>query len=198
VERSSICAVDVDYTLARLLLEPSEGNVSHMYLDTKGLVTVGIGNMLPSAAAAQALPFIDRDTRNRATAAQIATDFASVESQPDSKASKYYRQFTKLDLPSVDVDSLFRARVDEFVGQLKAAYPQFDSYPAGAKLALLDLVFNMGIGKLKSHTEWPKLNAAIAKQDWITAASECNRPDANARRNAETKAYFIAASGESK
>jgi len=42
-------------------------------------------------------------------------------------------------------------------------------------------------------TEWPKLNAAIAKKDWATAAAECNRPDANARRNSETKALFTAA-----
>jgi GH24 family phage-related lysozyme (muramidase) len=185
--------MDIDYALARLLLEPSEGNVSHMYLDTKGLVTVGIGNMLPSAAAAQALPFVSRTTGNQATAAEIAADFASVEAQPDSKNASYYRQFTKLDLPNVNIDSLFRSRIDEFVKQLKSAYPEFDSFPSEAKLALLDLAFNMGIGRLKSAAEWPKLNAAIAKRDWSTAAAECNRPQANGRRNAETKAAFTAA-----
>ena len=63
-------------------------------------------------------------------------------------------------------------------------------------LALLDMAFNMGTGKLKSQTEWPKLNAAVAKKNWATAAEECNRPDANARRNDETKALFTAAAQE--
>jgi GH24 family phage-related lysozyme (muramidase) len=73
--------MDIDYAHAMVLLVPSEGYVEHMYLDTKGLVTVGIGNMLPSVAAAQALPFVNRSTGNRATADEIAADYASVESQ---------------------------------------------------------------------------------------------------------------------
>ena len=31
-----------------LHMVPFEGNVAHMYLDTVGKVTVGIGNMLPN------------------------------------------------------------------------------------------------------------------------------------------------------
>jgi GH24 family phage-related lysozyme (muramidase) len=188
--------VDIDYTRAKRLLEPSEGNISHMYRDTNGFVTVGIGNMLPSVSAAQALPFVDRTTNNAATAVQIAADYAAVAAQPQAKAARFYRPFTKVDLPNVKIEELFRSRVDEFVDQLKAAYPDFDTYPDGAKLALLDMAFNMGTGKLKSLTEWPKLNAAIGKKDWATAAAQCNRPDANARRNSETKALFTSAAEE--
>ena len=37
-----------------------EGRIAHMYLDTKGLVTVGVGKMLRNEAAALKLPFVRR------------------------------------------------------------------------------------------------------------------------------------------
>jgi GH24 family phage-related lysozyme (muramidase) len=40
---------------------PMEGVVSWMYLDIKGFVTVGVGNLLPDADSAAALPFIHGD-----------------------------------------------------------------------------------------------------------------------------------------
>ena len=51
----------------RALIKRGEGCISHMYLDTVGKVTVGVGNMLPTAEAAVELPFIDRDTGASAT-----------------------------------------------------------------------------------------------------------------------------------
>ena len=39
-------------------LKVSEGEIPHLYLDTVGAVTVGVGNMLPGAAAAQKLEFV--------------------------------------------------------------------------------------------------------------------------------------------
>jgi GH24 family phage-related lysozyme (muramidase) len=41
-------------------LKVFEGSVPYMYLDTTGNVTVGVGKMLPNAAAAQKLGFIRR------------------------------------------------------------------------------------------------------------------------------------------
>src|SRR5947207_13573586 len=92
----------------KALLEPSEGNKSFMYLDTKGFVTVGIGNLIPTADAACALAFVNRATQAAASAGEIKADFASVSAQPKAKAANFYRQFTKLDLPEADVDHLFQ------------------------------------------------------------------------------------------
>ena len=39
-----------------------EGKIPHMYLDTKGYVTVGIGHLLKDVAAAQKVPFLVRNT----------------------------------------------------------------------------------------------------------------------------------------
>jgi hypothetical protein len=103
------------------LIGPFEGNVPHMYVDTKGFVTVGIGNMLPNVKAAQALAFANRTTKNPATGAEIATDFETVAKQPKAKAARWYRQFTALDLPDVEINRLFQNRIQDFRGQLRRA-----------------------------------------------------------------------------
>lgn len=170
------------------LVAPFEGNIPHMYVDTKAFVTVGIGNMLPNTKAAQALAFVNRTTKNAATDREIAADFENVAKQPKAKAARWYRQFTTLDLPDVEINRLFQQRIEEFRGQLRRAYPKYDTYPDGAQLAMLDMAFNLGAGALKK--KWPKLNEAIDKLDWAAASDRCERPDANAIRNAAVKALF--------
>ncbi len=49
----------------------SEGNITHMYLDTKGKVTVGIGAMLPDVNAAKKIGFVTRDKKLKVTLKQI-------------------------------------------------------------------------------------------------------------------------------
>lgn len=172
----------------KILLVPYEGNVEHMYLDTKGLVTVGIGNLLPSESAARALGFVSRTTKAKATPDEISADFKSVAKQKVGLRSRAYREFTKLDLPGLAIDELFRNRVNEFRSQLKKSYPKFEEYPNAVQLATLDMAFNLGVGGLK--TKWPRLNAAIDAEDWAAAAENCVRPDAQPVRNAGTVALF--------
>src|SRR6266436_4965678 len=101
----------------KLMLVPYEGNIEHMYLDSKGLVTVGIGNFLPSAEAAQELGFVNRATKNAATKKEISSDFDNVKKQKIGLRARGYREFTAQDLPNQAIDELFRRRVDEFLGQ---------------------------------------------------------------------------------
>ena len=184
----------MDYERARNFIGPFEGSVSHMYLDTEGLVTVGIGNMLPTADAACALAFVHRDSQAPASRADIAADFDRVRAQPKAMRASAYLASTALDLPPAEIDRLFRRRVDEFLLQLNGLYPQFETYPASAQLAMLDMAFNLGAPALKKR--WPKLNDAIDRGDWPAAATECTRPGAQPSRNAGTIALFQAAATE--
>ena len=47
----------------------TEGNLDHLYLDTAGYVTVGVGHMLPAADAAATLAFL-RNADDAAASAQ--------------------------------------------------------------------------------------------------------------------------------
>lgn len=159
-----------------------------MYVDTEGYVTVGIGNMLPNAAAARLLSFVNRTTKNSATSSEITADFDNVSKQKKAMRAGAYRQFTNLDMPNLEIDRLFRKRSDEFLVQLRSCYPKYDTFPIAARLAILDLAFNLGAAALKK--KWPNLNDATEKQDWAAAAKNCLRPRANSARNTATVALF--------
>ncbi|HEY8924896.1 MAG TPA: hypothetical protein VIU64_10990 [Polyangia bacterium] len=172
----------------KALIAPSEGNIAHMYLDSVGKVTVGIGNLLAAAGAACELAFVNRATAERATQAEIAADFAAVSRQAWPRVARFYRSVTALDLPAPHVDELFRRRVDGFQQELHAAYPDFEGYPGSVQLAMLDMAFNLGTQGLRKG--WPNLNRAIGGRDWATAAIESYRPQSSPTRNAKIKALF--------
>ena len=170
---------------------PYEGCVPHMYLDTVGKVTVAIGNLLPTVESAKALRFVVRGTGAVATPAQITADFNAVLKQPKGQFYGKYKQFTQLDMTDADIDALFKLRVAKFEQELRDYYAKYDGFPDKAKLAILDMAFNLGSAGLKKT--WPNLNKAIDAQDWVAASKHCVRPQAQQSRNDGTVALFAAA-----
>lgn len=164
-----------------------EGKVPYMYLDSKSLVTVGIGRMLPDAAAAQQLPFKHRSDGKPATAAEIKTDFDNVKKQPGNQLFTKYKPFTTLDLSDDDIFALLKTVHDAFQGDLRKNYKGYDQFPLPARRALTDMVYNLGIDKLLAFHH---MNASIAKADWSQAANECHRNGPSAERNDWTKQMF--------
>lgn len=185
-------------------LKEFEGVYPYMYLDTTGNVTVGIGNLLASAAAAQKLAFVVRPDPHAsppiftrpATVDEITADFDNVDSQIPGRIAGYYKQFTKLDLPGTVIDSLLSNRVQEFTTALCAVFPGFNSYPAEACAAIFDMAFNLGLGKLTS--QFPIFCKAVKGTDWATAALQCRRIGINDARNEWTKAQFEKAAADSR
>ena len=174
-----------------------EGSISFMYVDSTGNVTVGVGNMLPNAAAAQNLAFQRRadptaappiTAARSATAAEILSDFNNVARQAQGQRAGFYKQFTKLDLPETAIDALLQTRVTEFSTGLTAVFPDFDDYPEQVCAALFDMAFNLGLTKLT--TEFPKFCAAVKRRDWATASAECRRIGIQESRNTWTKTQF--------
>lgn len=172
----------------RSMIKDGEGCIPYMYLDTVGKVTVAVGQMLPTVAAAAALTFSRRDNGNRATAAEISQDYQSVAQQPPGRPATSYKQFTQLDMPEDAIDALLDKRIAEFEAALRGDFPEYDSYPDEAKLGLMDMVFNLGNSGLIN--KFPTFTRAARAKDWRTCANECERGGIGDARNAMTKKLF--------
>lgn len=174
-----------------------ESSVAWMYLDSVGLVTIGVGNMLPSVAAALRLPLRVQSSGDLAGADAIAKDFARVAAMAPDKLPRFYYEYEALILEQVDIDVLLLARVRDFESQLRTLYPRYDTFPDAAKLGLIDMIYNLGAGKLQ--TGYPHFDASVRAGDFGVAAQQCDRNAAQAAfaaRNLWTRQQFLAAAQE--
>ena len=168
-------------------LKEFEGSVEWMYLDTVGKVTVGVGLILPNAVAAQALSFLRGD--GPATQEEIAAEYARVSALAKGRAAKFYAKPTGLQLSDEVIEQKLRDALTGFESYLRKHIGGYDGLPDAAKIALLDMVYNLGPGKL--FAEYPRLIAAIEAGDWKTAAQHSQRRGPGSARNEWTRQQFL-------
>ena len=160
-----------------------------MYRDTVGKVTVGVGLMLPDAKAAAALPFVVGG--RAATPEEIAAEYARVDTMAMGRASAFYKIPTSLILTQQTIDAKLRSVLAGFEADLRAKFPHYDALPDGVKMALLDMIYNLGPAGL--FRGFPHLVAAIQTGAWSQAAEHCMRRGPSAARNDWTREQFLSA-----
>ena len=179
-----------------LFSQTFEGRVSHMYLDIKGLVTVGVGNLIDPVELALALPFRFKNLPGTpADRAQIAAEWQALKSDRGlaEKGARACAPLTGLELSDDAIDALIAQRAAEDEESLKRQpqFANFEAWPADAQLALLSMVWALGPGGVAGFR---KLSAACQALDFHTAAAECEiSEDGNAGvvpRNAANRALF--------
>jgi GH24 family phage-related lysozyme (muramidase) len=161
-----------------------ENFVPHMYLDSEGNVTVGIGTLLSDAATAETLPFVKRGTNVAATSQEIKRDFNSVKNSVlTNTRAPGFRHLTNLDLS--EAESEFKALTDmkDFIRIIRSSdnFPEFDSYPVAAKMGLLDMVYTSGAKGIRE--DFPVFTSAVRRRNWKLAAQESHRLQPSAKRN---------------
>jgi GH24 family phage-related lysozyme (muramidase) len=180
-------ATYLEQSLAKL--KEFEGCVPWMYRDTVGKVTVGVGLMLPDAAAAQALPFVV-GTR-AATSEEIAAEYARVDAMAIGRASSFYKIPGSLELTQQTIDAKLSSVLAGFEADLKTEFRHYDALPDGVKMALLDMIYNLGPAGL--FKGFPHLIAAIQTGAWAQAAEHCLRRGPGPTRNNWTRQQFLSA-----
>jgi|SRR5882762_186298 len=175
-----------------------ETPIAWLYLDIKGWVTTAIGLQVVSALAALNLKFMSPDGSRPATPAEIENDYARVRGMPYGQqfGAKFYKSATSPLLPDVEQHRLLVSQVNSCETDLRRIYPGYDSMPDPAKIALIDMRYNLGPVKL-APPKYPLFNAAVAKRDWLTASQQCARnvnDKGFAERNLWTKNEFLDAS----
>jgi GH24 family phage-related lysozyme (muramidase) len=170
-------------------LKEFEGCVPWMYRDTVGKITVGVGLMLPSTEAAQALPFLAG--ARAATPQEIAAEFARVDAMVTGRPSTFYKIPGSLELTQQTIDAKLSAILQQFDTRLRAQIPHYDALPDTVKMALLDMIYNLGpVGLFKG---FPRLLTAVETGAWTQAAANCLRHGPSPERNAWTRDQFLSA-----
>jgi hypothetical protein len=162
---------------------PLEGRVHWMYLDVKGLVTTGVGNLIDPPELAQRLTWRIGDSL--ATRDQIDEEWDRVKAMPWGLHSKVYRGH--LWLSDVVIEYLVAAQLRRNEEVLRRHFEAWDQWPADAQLGALSLTWAVGAGL----REWPRFRAACEARDWLRAGHESQirtvgNPGVVARNRAQT------------
>jgi len=171
-----------------------EGKVPHLYLDSRGYMTVGIGICLVTEkkpkdpTRAMTLPFKNLEADRPAEKEEIRAAFEKVVVMSPKLEASRYRTDPRLELS----DEYMRQMVKDFVDgkalpALRANFPEFDGFPKCVRRALLDIIYNCGPAfldddKPKRPAKSPKLRAAVLAQKWDVAATEVPKKGRAERR----------------
>ena len=193
----------MDYRYASLTqLKIFERPVGWMYRDSskEGNCTCAAGKMLPGPEAAQALPWMipvmgTGTPQDAATPLQISHEYFRVMAMPPGLLAEHYRIPSSLLLDGVVIDDLLIHDQDRCEAALRATLFDYDEQPDAAKIAEIDMEYNLGPGGLAKYTF---LLDCIRGKDYVGASLRCGRntsdPAFNAR-NLWTKNQFRAAAG---
>jgi len=162
-----------------------EGVVPHLYLDTVGIPTCGVGFSVPTEAELVKLPW----TPSVQTAVE---DYNRVRKQPKGQAASAYEPFCNARLSTEAMHRVFDEKIEAIERQLQDDW-QLAMQPAAVQIALVDMAYNLGVAGLGKFV---KLKAAVARRDWVTAAAESSRRGVQQPRNDATRELFLAAASD--
>ncbi len=188
-------------------LKSAEKFIPHMYLDTTekrfgpedstGNVTVGIGHYLADIGMVM-------ETRNRFYLPQaaidagrtldevLAEDFNRLFGQNSrGRVADDYAALTTARMSESEALGMLREDVDKVIDAATPTFKAFGTFPCGAKLAILDLMFTGGVNIFED--DWPKFQEAVRNRDWRRAATESHRKteQVGEERNAPVRQWLL-------
>lgn len=188
-------------TTVQKKIEEYEGRVPHLYLDSVGRVTAGVGHLVANRAAVGSIALYKVTNGvplSEASLGEKQVEYDKVAKQPKGYKASHYKQFTTLVMKDSDINALRDKHIDSFYKELTAIYTKakgytanFDDLPRGVQLALFDMIFNLGATKIVST--FVNFDKAVKAGDWVKAAEQSHRPQIGTARNAYVKQLFLEA-----
>jgi GH24 family phage-related lysozyme (muramidase) len=166
-----------------------EGAVPWLYLDSCGNVTIWAGLMLPDAGEALDYPLLTSAVvPTPATAQEIENAWNQVHGMQEGHLPAFYAYSGCLRISAEDGDDIALGKLDILVETLSKGISGFDGMRQAWKMALLDMIFNLGpSGLLKG---FPHLIAAVEHGNGHLAAQQCHRIGVDNERNQWTVDCF--------
>lgn len=179
----------------RAFNQPLEGLTSWMYLDVKGLVTTGMGNLIDPVQMASALPWLDA-AGAPAVPAAVDAEWHRIKANLAlaHQGAEAARRLTTLHLADPTIDQLIQDKLalNEAILIQNPAFSNFRNWPADAQLGLLSMAWAMGAG---FGPGFPHFSQACAAGDFSTAAADCEIGSVGnpgvIRRNAANRQAFL-------
>jgi GH24 family phage-related lysozyme (muramidase) len=173
----------------RKMLLKGENNIPHLYKDTKGNLTIGVGYLVSNLNAALKLGFIHKTSHAKASQEDIRKEYDTIAALPSGKtyAAEWFRPYTKLVLSSIEIDHLFSIMLAQKEKELALRLP-LEEYPEEVRQVLIDMAYNAGTDGL--FRKFPRFIAAIKSKNWEEAAKECHSGDVGEIRNQERKSLL--------
>jgi hypothetical protein len=164
-----------------------EGYLRHMYLDNRGLVTTGVGDLIEP----NPLP-PEGDSRRYAMAKQyrwvhiaagggdgapasddeIEAEFDAIKAKQEWKnyGGGYYGRMATLQMPVDEMDRKFLPKLERFEATMKATpggfFADYENFPADAQLAILSLIWANGPANMQKPGHWPRFCALCKDRNW--------------------------------
>jgi len=181
-------------------LKQYEGKVNFMYLDVKGLVTVGIGHLIDPVHMALKLEFRTKGGNSPVSGGEVQAEWQTVKSRTDlmQKGGAAFGAITRLELSDNGIKAMVKssaAAIENYIKTNPSAqkyYSNFDNWPADAQLAFMGVAWG---GIPIPQFGWHKFPEACRVEDWDKAAAECKitSPIAAGRNEAHKTMFLNAA-----
>lgn len=169
---------DAYYEPHWLFTAQAEGVVPHLYRDTRGHVTCGVGFRVPTREDLDAYAW-------QPDIATARADYERVRVAKPGMLANAYLPLCNATLTYATMRAHFEAHVALVVSQLSDW--KLETRPQAARVAVVDMAFNLGIVGLNRFV---KLKAAVLARRWADAAAECSRKGVGAARNTATRELF--------
>ncbi|HEY6879455.1 MAG TPA: hypothetical protein VI299_15615 [Polyangiales bacterium] len=170
-----------------------------MYLDTRGLVTTGIGNLIDPVRLALGLPFQFKSTNRHgivsgrmATRDEIESEWKYLKDHPNRASfirlgARTIEPHTSLELSAANRQTLFLNKSNSNERQLRTHFSEYDSWPADAQLALMAMAWGLGPG---FPNTWPNFAKACRARDFDAAAANSHIRSWRSERNVASVQLF--------
>jgi hypothetical protein len=181
-------------------LKQFEGKVNFMYLDVKGLVTIGIGNLIDPINMALKYEFSPKGGSGVASSGEVTAELQTVKARKDliNAGSSAFNNITRLQLSDRGIKSMVldgAAAIENYIktnASARTFYGNFDNWPADAQLGFMGVAWG---GIPLPQFGWHKFPDACKDEDWDAASVECkiNSPLAAGRNEAHQLMFMNAA-----
>jgi len=192
-------ADDVDVYIADLADPSKEGRTRYGYRDSSssGWFTYAIGQKAGSWTEAATAPWWNYTAGRMAGAVEVANEFKRVMSLPPGRAAASYQNRGEpvVELLDEGPETLARRALEQrFLPALAEVFPGFAALPLCVRRALVDIVWNVGPGRIATSTQTAtgiraftvlRRELAATPPDWDRVAAATHRhadtPHAEAR-----------------